>query len=342
MRRKVFFAVVLASCAGLLAAGAVASSAIFSTSHATTQASATHAKTHNAKATVITVVAGKPSELAFQLSKSTKLAVGTYIFKVTNRGLGFHTFKLCTAPVKTAAKNACVGKATRVLHPGQSATLTVTIKKTGKYEYLCSIPGHAAAGMKGLIGVGVAVKAAPKPPTITSAAVITVIAGKPSELAFQLSMSTKLEVGTYIFKVTNRGLGFHTFKFCTAPVKTAAKNTCVGKVTRVLHPGQSATLTVTIKKAGKYEYLCSIPGHAAAGMKGLIGVGVAVKAAPKPPTTTPPTTTPTGPPATTTTTASGPPTANGCPYGTPKGTTIGSDEDGDESAAGQDDGDGCL
>ena len=173
--------------------------------------------------------------------------------------------------------------------------------------------------------------------THAKSTVITVIAGKPGELAFQLFKSTKLKVGTYIFKVTNKGLGFHTFKFCTAPVKTAAKNTCVGKVTRVLHPGQSATLTVTIKKAGKYEYLCSIPGHAAAGMKGLIGVGVAVKPAPKPPTTTT-----TGGPGTTTTTASGPPTANGCPYGTPKGTTIGSDEDGDESAAGQDDGDGCL
>jgi uncharacterized cupredoxin-like copper-binding protein len=170
------------------------------------------------------------------------------------------------------------------------------------------------------------------------ATTITVVAGKPSELRFQLSKSTKLKVGTYIFKVTNKGLGFHTFKFCTVPVKTAAKNTCTGKVTKLLKPGQSATFTVVVKKAGKYEYLCSVPGHAAAGMKGLIGFGVAVKPAPPPPTTTT-TTTPTGG----TTTASGPPTANGCPFGTPPGTTIGSDEDGDESdAIGKDDGDGCL
>ena len=113
------------------------------------------------KATVITVVAGKPSELGFQLSKSTKLKVGTYTFKVTNKGLGFHTFKFCTAPVKTAAKNTCVGKVTKTLHPGQTASFTVKITKAGKYEYLCSIPGHAAGGMKGLIGVGVAVKPAP-------------------------------------------------------------------------------------------------------------------------------------------------------------------------------------
>ena len=158
MRRKVFLAVVLAAGVGLLAAGAVASSAIFST----------HGRP---KANVITVVAGKPSELRFALSKSTKLKVGTYTFKVTNKGLGFHTFKFCTAPVKTAAKNTCVGKVTKTLHPGQSASFTVTIKKAGKYEYLCSIPGHAAAGMKGLIGFGVAVKPAPPPPPPTSTGV---------------------------------------------------------------------------------------------------------------------------------------------------------------------------
>jgi uncharacterized cupredoxin-like copper-binding protein len=169
--------------------------------------------------------------------------------------------------------------------------------------------------------------------------VITVVAGKPSELGFQLSKSTKLEVGTYTFKVTNKGLGFHTFKFCTTPVKTAAKNTCTGKVTKTLHPGETASFTVKITKTGKYEYLCSIPGHAAGGMKGLIGVGVAVKPAPKPPTTTTPTTT-TG--TTTTPTTTGGLTANGCPAGTPPGTTIGSDEDGDEAGTGADDADGCL
>jgi uncharacterized cupredoxin-like copper-binding protein len=184
----------------------------------------------------------------------------------------------------------------------------------------------------GLLAVGAEASAANSSTHAAKATVITVVAGKPSELAFQLSKSTKLAVGTYTFKVTNKGLGFHTFKFCTAPVKGAPKNTCVGKVTKTLHPGQTATLTVKITKAGKYEYLCSIPGHAAGGMKGLIGVGVAVK--PAPPVTTSPTTS--------TPTTTGGLTANGCPSGTPAGTTIGSDEDGDESGAGSDDGDGCL
>ncbi len=189
------------------------------------------------------------------------------------------------------------------------------------------------AACVGLLAAGAVASSAIFSTQTAKANVITVVAGKPGELAFQLSKSTKLKVGTYIFKVTNKGLGFHTFKFCLAPVKTAAKNSCVGKVTKTLKPGQSASFTVTIKKAGKYEYLCSVPGHAAAGMKGLMGFGVAVKPAP------PVTTSPGG----TSTTATGPLTANGCPPGTPPGTTVGSDEDGDESdAVGKDDADGCL
>jgi len=108
---------------------------------------------------VVTVTAGKPSELAFKLSKFSNLPVGTIIFNVTNQGVAFHTFKLCTVPVTSLTKNACVGEVTKLLHHGDTATLTVKLTKSGKYEYLCDVSGHAAAGMKGLIGVGVAASA---------------------------------------------------------------------------------------------------------------------------------------------------------------------------------------
>jgi uncharacterized cupredoxin-like copper-binding protein len=111
------------------------------------------------RSTVITVVAGKPSELAFKLSKTSMVPVGTITFKVTNMGVAFHNFKVCTIPVPSAAgaQNACFGKSTPTLKHGQSATITVPISLAGKYEFLCTIPGHASAGMKGLLGVGVAV-----------------------------------------------------------------------------------------------------------------------------------------------------------------------------------------
>jgi uncharacterized cupredoxin-like copper-binding protein len=116
------------------------------------------------KGTVINVIAGKPSELAFKLSKSSSLPVGAITFNVKNEGLSSHDFKLCTAPTTSSARNVCIGKKTKLLKPGQTATLVVVVTKKGIYEYVCTQRGHAAAGMKGLIGVGVAVKPAPVKP----------------------------------------------------------------------------------------------------------------------------------------------------------------------------------
>jgi len=119
-------------------------------------------KAHQATgvASVVSVTLGKPTELGFKLSKFSAIPAGTIIFKVKNAGAGAHNFKICTTPVASAAKNACVGKVTKMLMKGQSATLTVRLTKNGKYEYLCSITGHAAAGMKGLLGIGVKVTSA--------------------------------------------------------------------------------------------------------------------------------------------------------------------------------------
>jgi uncharacterized cupredoxin-like copper-binding protein len=92
-----------------------------------------------AKATVVNVTAGKPSELRFTLSKKAA-AKGLVTFRVTNRGALEHDFKIG-------------GKVTKKLKPGTTATLSVTFKRGGKFPYLCTVPGHAAAGMKGVFVV---------------------------------------------------------------------------------------------------------------------------------------------------------------------------------------------
>jgi uncharacterized cupredoxin-like copper-binding protein len=89
-------------------------------------------------ATSVTVTAGKPSELKFTVSKKT-VTKGKVTFKVTNKGSLEHDFKIA-------------GKVTPKLKPGKTVSLTVTLKK-GKARYLCTLPGHAAAGMKGVITV---------------------------------------------------------------------------------------------------------------------------------------------------------------------------------------------
>lgn len=125
------------------------------------------------KRTTIRVVAGKPSEFRFKLSKSSLIRPGVVVFKVTNAGVAPHSFKICVRKAKSAKANACKGKVTKVLKKGKSATLTVKLGK-GKFEFLCAVPGHAAAGMKGLIGVGVkvsggtATKPTPTTPTPTT------------------------------------------------------------------------------------------------------------------------------------------------------------------------------
>ena len=60
-------------------------------------------------------------------------------FKVTNKGALSHDFKIS-------------GRKTRMLSTGKSATLRTILKK-GKYAFLCTVPGHAAAGMKGTLTV---------------------------------------------------------------------------------------------------------------------------------------------------------------------------------------------
>ena len=88
------------------------------------------ARTH-AAATSVTVTA---TEFHFKLSK-TSVPHGTVTFTVVNKGKLPHDFKIA-------------GKKTPLILPGKSAKLKATIK-AGKNAYLCTVAGHAAAGMKG-------------------------------------------------------------------------------------------------------------------------------------------------------------------------------------------------
>jgi uncharacterized cupredoxin-like copper-binding protein len=90
-------------------------------------------------ATTVAVTAGKPSEFHFILSKKT-IVKGVTTFKVTNKGTIDHNFKIA-------------GKKTVSIKPGKATTLKVTFLKAGKFQYLCAVKGHAAAGMKGTLTV---------------------------------------------------------------------------------------------------------------------------------------------------------------------------------------------
>ena len=109
------------------------------------------ARSGTARVTNVSVTAGQPSEFGFKLSTNT-VKSGIIVFNVTNKGHLPHTFKLCSGRNQPLA-NSCVGRSTRQINPGQSTTLRATVTLKGTYEYLCTLPGHAAGGMKGLLKV---------------------------------------------------------------------------------------------------------------------------------------------------------------------------------------------
>ena len=75
------------------------------------------------------------TEFKFRLP-ITSARTGTVTFMVQNKGKLPHDFRIA-------------GKKSRMVKPGGNAVLKVTFRKKGRYAYVCTVPGHAAAGMKG-------------------------------------------------------------------------------------------------------------------------------------------------------------------------------------------------
>jgi uncharacterized cupredoxin-like copper-binding protein len=95
--------------------------------------------------------------------------------------------------------------------------------------------------------------------SVKAHAAATTITVAATEYKFKLSTMTAAKPGAVTFKVSNKGKQPHDFKIN-------------GKVTKMLSPGASQSLTVTFAKAGSYPYLCTVPGHAQLGMKGTFTV----------------------------------------------------------------------
>jgi uncharacterized cupredoxin-like copper-binding protein len=163
---------------------------------------------------------------------------GDVHFMVTNNGKIPHNFVIA-------------GQQTLVLSPGKSQELDVTFT-LGSYPYLCSITGHAALGMKGTLLVS---NTAPKTVQQVKTTTDTVTM---REFKFTLSKKT-VPHGIVVFKLINRGKLAHDFKIA-------------GHKSALIKPGKKGTLKVKILKKGKYAYLCTVRGHAKAGMKGTLAV----------------------------------------------------------------------
>jgi uncharacterized cupredoxin-like copper-binding protein len=100
-------------------------------------------------ATTVNVTLGKRSEYGIRLSTKS-VALGTVTFDVTNAESAIlrHSFRVCASNTG-GMKNRCAGTGTGAIEPGNEKTLTVDFTQPGTYEYLSTVAGDAAAGMKG-------------------------------------------------------------------------------------------------------------------------------------------------------------------------------------------------
>jgi plastocyanin len=80
------------------------------------------------------------TEFKFTLTPKTVKRNVPVTFTVTNRGSIAHDFRIA-------------GKKTPVIAAGGKRTLRVTFARVGRFAYLCTLPSHAAAGMKGTLVV---------------------------------------------------------------------------------------------------------------------------------------------------------------------------------------------
>jgi uncharacterized cupredoxin-like copper-binding protein len=74
------------------------------------------------------------------VAKPKTVKKGVVVFALANRGNIGHDFKIA-------------GKKSAVLAAKKNGTLRITFKKAGRYAYLCTLPSHAPAGMKGVLVV---------------------------------------------------------------------------------------------------------------------------------------------------------------------------------------------
>jgi uncharacterized cupredoxin-like copper-binding protein len=110
------------------------------TQTAPSASSASSATAGSSASTTGVSVQVKGGEFFFRLSTKSAAKPGKVTFVFKNIGHVQHDFRIA-------------GKQTPLLQPGKTAKLVVTFKKKGKYTYLCTVPGHAQAGMKGVFTV---------------------------------------------------------------------------------------------------------------------------------------------------------------------------------------------
>jgi plastocyanin len=178
---------------------------------------------------------------------------------------------------------ACSGSC-HANYRSRTATLALTARPSAGWQFAHWLGGCGGTYATCTLSVGASTQVAavfkvipPIPaPAVASVPIGPIVTVTATEFDFVLSTTT-VPVGTVTFEVINAGTLPHDFEICGVPSDGTATS-CTGSATGLIAPSvgpwqqSSAFLTVAFTAPGTYEYLCTVPGHAAAGMRGLITV----------------------------------------------------------------------
>jgi nitrite reductase (NO-forming) len=204
-------------------------------------------------------------------------------FIIKNGGKSFHAFGVTEAPegFEGVIPGTEVASANNPLKPGESGESHFVASKEGTYYYICTVPGHREMGMVGKIIVepkGAAPQAAA--PTgvshnfdldfIESADFKTyAFNALPGEEGNNPKLTVK-SGDSVTFKVVNSGKSFHSFAVVSDvdDPNSIVFNSAIKSPNNPMKPGESGEVTFTAGAPGMYNYICTVPGHAALGMQG--------------------------------------------------------------------------
>lgn len=223
--------------AGMAAMTAPAATAAPAAMTAPTAATANQAA---AGPTMVNVIM-KDYSFAFDVSM---IPAGMVTFNLVNQGMAPHNLSFPS-----------LNMTSMTIRAGQTTQFTVNLP-AGMYDYLCTIPGHAEAGMKGTLTIAGAPAAAASNQAAGGGTPVNVVL-KEYSFAFDKSM---IPAGMVTFNLVNQGTFPHDLSFPS-----------LNMTSMMIRPGQMTQFTVNLP-AGTYDYLCTIPGHADRGMKGTLTI----------------------------------------------------------------------
>jgi nitrite reductase (NO-forming) len=211
------------------------------------------------------------------------------IIKVVNGGAMPHAFGVVTDPddPSSVVFKSGIGSPDNPLLRGKEASVEFMPDKPGEYDYICTVPGHAALGMKGKfivneVGGAPPSTAPPATPTgvkhvfdlhFTESSDLRILGFNAPEGEANANPEFKVKAGDEVtFNVINDGKMPHAFGVVTDPANpnSVVFKSAIGDQNSPMLRGKTGQVTFIADRPGTYYYICTVPGHTDLGMKGKL------------------------------------------------------------------------